>query len=242
LTITITVIIATQKRCCNTALDPLSDMIACLHHPWQSVTIGSPLRKQEIPSQYASFTTHCHVYNDSLMLLPRYGSTVSPRQDAMTDPPSARVIPITRPDCHRRIHNWYDTDHGSAVRDWCRRRNIDTHPQSRKPRGSRQVLSLQSARAFSQKLQHRLFQTCLRHTMGHQAHVNPPRYGLRTRALTISARRRRRRSNKEGLSGSQVRRRQRKSPVPSFHLGGRSIFQSATTHHPIQVPSHAELI
>ena len=78
--------------------------------------------------------------------------------------------------------------------------------------------------------------------MGHQAHVNPPRYGLRTRALTISARRRRRRSNKEGLSGAQVRRRQRKSPVPSFHLGGRSIFQSATTHHPIQVPSHAELI
>ena len=112
----------------------------------------------------------------------------------------------------RYHHNWYDTDHGSAILDWCHRKHIDTHPQRRKPRSPASFTSLRKARNISKRLQHHLFQTRLRHTAGHQLTVThpTPTYGHKSRLTAVSARTRRRRTLRSGLSSARVHRLQRR--------------------------------
>ena len=136
------------------------------------------LRSQDLTSQYVSFIDHCHIYHETYVRYLSSGPSpcpVSPTRAHTTD--VTNYVPTTTPRYH---HNWYDTDHGSAILDWCHRKHIDTHPQRRKPRSPASFTSLRKARNFSKRLQHHLFQTRLRHTAGHQLTVTHPNPYLRT--------------------------------------------------------------
>jgi len=123
----------------------------------------------------------------------------------------------------RQITSW-------AVRDWCNRRNIDTHPQRCKPRGSTTSRSLRIARDFSLGLQYHLFQTCLRSTAGH--HNFSTSYGCSLKPTTSSARRRKRRNWLTGQSVSRIRRLQRISPPLTLcTIGGSSTLPSSASSH-----------
>ena len=93
---TVIALLNIRKRCCTISLCcPLTT--SCRHHPWNSVTIGSSMSKQEHSSQYASFMTHCHIYNETYMRLLHHGSSLSSRPV----PTSAHPIPETpRCDTH----------------------------------------------------------------------------------------------------------------------------------------------
>ena len=157
-----------------------------------------------------------------------------PQATMVQTPPTSNRPP-------RKLHSWYDTDHGSAVRDWCNRRNIDTHPQRCKPRGSTTSRSLRIARDFSLGLQYHLFQTCLRSTAGH--HDTSTHYGCSLKPTTSSARRRKRRNWLTGQSVSRIRRLQRISPPLTLcTIGGSSVFRSHQPSPPVPVPTQAEII
>ena len=205
--------------------------------------VCSTISTQRPPLPLRSFRDHCHLYYEAYKSY--FDEQSQDLRSESTHVPPAPLVSFPKTHSrtpHRQLHSWYDTDHGSAVLDWCHSRHINTHPQRCKPRGPAPSRSLRLARECSNKLKFHLFQTCLRSTAGHSL-SQLPHYGRSSKPTTASASRRRRRYLLTGQSGSRIRHLQRTSPPTTLcQVGGSSIFRSHLPNPPVPVPQQAEII
>ena len=120
----------------------------------------------------------------------------------------------------RKIHSWFDTDHGASARQWCQLAQINTHPQRRKRTHS------PAARNYANRLQRQLFFHSLK-TLCPQASFQPHRN------TSTSFKRRLRRLHNAMLQPTDY----------MLSIGHRSIFQrTIPTSPPKRIPSQIQII
>ena len=124
--------------------------------PCHVVDVSSTISSHRPPLPLRSAHDNCQLYQDAYehFFTEQCQGTYTEMNRSSQAPPTALKTYIRSP---RQRHSWYDTDHGSAVLDWCHRRHCITHPQRCKPHGSVTPTSLRLARDRSNILKYYLF-------------------------------------------------------------------------------------